>query len=135
MKKLYCFLLLVIFSLTAISGCANEEAEDEQWTKQEVFGTYTVSSIQDVPLYDNLLNKVIIITNLEIRVIVPVPETKMCYFAIEGIDFMIIYLDIPYYSCPYKIGDIISVKGFCCYANSRYNLSPCIVINTETPAE
>ena len=126
MKKIFCFVLIILSLSFCFAGCG-EKDESPEWAKGEIYGTYSWDIItQQLSDFYEINEKHVIFNNLKITSIEMVKETSNCVI-FAGIN---LYLSTPYFGNPYKVGDIISAEGifYSYYGNC---LSPCIVLSVQ----
>jgi len=139
MKKLYCYILILMISIFLLSGCSNEQIKG--WTDNDLYGTFETTHFtsQELDLTDfdkkfvKILNATIfdITYNLQTSLAVikvydyGTPINQVYNDQDEIIDeylphlHAVLYTDIPYYKQQYKTGDSISFEGYVFYRAIR----------------
>ncbi len=137
MKKLFCYILILVFSVFLLSSCSNEQLKG--WTDNDLYGTFEtthfITQELDLTEFDKkfvkILNAPIINISCGLETSSTIIHVYSCGDIIDKSYYdeeygeipnfyiphlnAILYTDIPYYKQPYKIGDIISVEGFVIY--------------------
>jgi len=153
MKKLYCYILILIFSVFLLSGCSNEQSK--VWTDNDLYGTFETTHFTtqelDLTKFDKKFVKILNAPIINISCGLETSSTviqiysygdiinKSYYDEEQGeiLDIYIphlsaiLYTDIPYYKQPYKIGDIISIEGFVIYRKIPMSKQRVYIVDKE----
>lgn len=142
MKKLYCYILILIISVFLLSGCSNEQTKG--WTDNDLYGTFETTHFtsQELDLSDfdkkfvKILNATIVNITYDLQTSLTIVRVydygelinQVYNEQNEIIDFYLphlsakLYTNIPYYKQPYEIGDVISFEGFVFYSEVSENV-------------
>jgi len=156
MKKLYCYILILIISVFLLSGCSNEQTKG--WTDNDLYGTFETThfTTQELDLTDfnkkfvKILNATIIDITYNLQTSNAIIQVYNCGEEVNNYlphFHAVLYTDIPYYKQQYEIEDVVSFEGFIFYteiseqnrfidfpfgtyyAAYRFDISPAIIIN------
>jgi hypothetical protein len=162
MKKILCFLSMLVLLTFALSGCGEDLPE---WAKKQIDYDYNIDDLLSLSLDSNpLAEKHIILTfnvtdiqkDIETNHITLIHEEKnqdyLSTFPFSAKPYSLTikaYTTIPYYENTIKTGDTVKVQGIVYYINhavfnnanneteyadllTELSISPCIVLNSST---